>query len=253
MLDNVKDLEGFAVGATDGELGTISDLYFDDQHWAIRYLVVQTGGWLRGRKVLISPSAVRRVRWDKDIIDVRLTRQQVRDSPSIDTDKPVSRQHEIDYYDYYGYPYYWEGAYLWGPLMYPTSLAEAPDDSAAASSAPRQVEVAAEGEPPIEGQRETADSHLRSSNDVIGHEAMASDGPIGSVQTFLFDDESWAIRHLVVNTGNWLPGKRVLLSPQQIQRISWPEREVYLDITRQQVKASPEYTHQLVATFQIHE
>jgi hypothetical protein len=103
----------------------------------------------------------------------------------------------------------------------------------------------------MDAGHEAGDSHLRSSNAVIGHEAMASDGAIGSVQSFVFDDESWAIRHLVVDTSIWLPGKRVLLSPQHIQRISWPAREVYLDISREEVKASPEYAHQFVATFQV--
>lgn len=251
MLRDVKDLKGYALGATDGELGTVKDLYFDDQRWAIRYLVVEAGGWLSGRKVLISPSAVRSVDWDNDKIDVGLTQQQVKDSPSIDTDKPVSRQHEMSYYDYYGYPYYWEGTYLWGPLMYPMYSIGPSADSVPAVSRSDPVDAAEEREERTEG--EASDLHLRSCNDVIGHEAMARDGPIGRVQSFLFDDESWAIRHLIVETGNWLPGKRVLLSPRQIQRISWPGREVYLDITRQEITTSPEYVHQHVPTHQARE
>src|SRR5690349_6096861 len=250
MLHDIKKLEGYAVGASDGELGTVKDLYFDDQHWAIRYLVVEAGGWLSGRKVLISPGAVIRVAWDEDTIDVRLTRQQVRDSPSIDTDKPVSRQHEMEFSDYYGYPYYWEGTYLWGPLMYPFPSVEPPADSSPVASSPGRGDTMEAGKGNIDVKPEATDSHLRSGNDVIGHEAMATDGPIGGTQGFVFDDESWSIRHLVVNTANWLRGKRVLLSPHQIQHISWPEREVYLDITRQAVKASPEYTEQFVATLQ---
>jgi sporulation protein YlmC with PRC-barrel domain len=254
MLHNVEELEGYAVEATDGELGTVKDIYFDDEHWAIRYLVVETGGWLSGRKVLISPSAVHRVAWNNEVIEMRLTRQQVKDSPRTDTDKPVSRQHEMDFHDYYGYPYYWQGAWApFMPIMCPIPSAESSADAAASASPARRDDVAHEVGAPADGKREAADSHLRSSNDVIGHEAMASDGPIGSVQTFVFDDETWAIRSLVVNTGNWLPGKRVLLSPQHIQRISWPEREVYLDITRQEVKASPEYTRHLKADCELRE
>jgi len=253
MLHDVKELEGCAVGATDGELGAVKDVYFDDLHWIIRYLVVETSGWLSGRKVLISPRAVRCVAWDSHVMDVELTRQQVIDSPSLDADNPVSRQHETDYHDYYGYPYYWKGIYLWGPLMYPISSSEASAYPAPGAGAPRRGDSAEKWERPVEGKRHSADSHLRSSNDVIGHDAIASDGPIGSVHNFVFDDESWAIRHLVVRTGNWFPGKRVLLWPQHIQRITWPEREVYLDITRQEVKASPEYTHQIMATHYVRE
>jgi uncharacterized protein YrrD len=248
MLHDVKKLEGYAVGATDGELGTAKDVYFDDNRWAIRYLVVETGSWLRGREVLISPSSVRSVAPDNGLIHLTLSQQQVKESPGIDTNKPVSRQHEIAFYKYYGYPYYWDGAFLWGPVMYPRVPAEPSRDSASGSSARYDAQAADEGEARIEGENPPGDSHLRSSNDVIGHEALASDGPIGSVHSFVFDDESWAIRYLVVNTGNWLPGKRVLLSPHRIQSISWTEREVYLDMTREEVKASLRYTDHILHT-----
>src|SRR5438093_9129794 len=119
MLHNVKELSGFTVGARDGELGRVDDAYFDDQRWVIRYVVVDTGRWLGGRKVLISPRSVRGIDWSNEVLNVDLTQQQVRDAPSIDTQKPVSRQHEIDYYNYYGYPYYWEGSGLWGPTILP--------------------------------------------------------------------------------------------------------------------------------------
>lgn len=253
MLHDLKELERHAVGATDGKLGLVSDVYFDDRYWTIRYLVIEAGGWLRRRKVLITPSAIRRVSWDNEVIAVRLTRQQVRDSPGIDTDKPVSRQREMHFYGDYGYPYYWQGAYSWGTLGDSMFSADMAVESASAAATPRQDGPESAGQQRIEGEDETASSHLRSSSDVVGHEAMASDGPVGSVQNFLFDDESWKIRHLVVNTGNWLPGKRVLLSPGQIQRISWRERKVYLDVTREEVEASPQYAHQLMGTYQAHE
>lgn len=121
MQRSVKQLEDCSVGASDGELGTVNDVYSDDERWTIRYMVVKAGGWLSGRKVLISPSAVREVAWADHVMHVSLTKQQVRDSPSIDTDKPVSRQHEIDYYNYYGYPNYWEGGSL-GPWRVSHSL-----------------------------------------------------------------------------------------------------------------------------------
>jgi hypothetical protein len=123
-------------------------------------------------------------------------------------------------------------------------------DSAPAANASHFVDAAGDRAEPVDGEGEASDSHLRSSNDVIGHEAMASDGPIGRVQGFIFDDGNWAIRHVIVETGNWLPGKRVLLSPREIQRISWPGREVYLDIARQELMTSPEYVLQHVPTYQ---
>ena len=239
MLHNVKELEGFTVGARDGELGKVEDVYFDDQRWTIRHVVVDTGGWLSGRKVLISPRSVRSFDWDGDVINVDLTQQQVRDGPSIDTDKPVSRQHEIAYNRYFGYPYYWEGASLWGPTMVPFPWVGASPDPGLAAQMPD--DVAREMQSRVDDDGATADVHLRSCDEVIGYEIMASDGSIGSVDDFVFDEASWAIRFLVVDTRKWLPGKHVRLAPEQVDHVSWEDREVYVKMTRKAVEDSPEY------------
>jgi len=119
MLYGFVKLNGLPVEATDGDVGKVKDIYFDDHRWAVRYPVVETGSWLAGRKVLISPISVKSIDREKNIARVGLTQQQVRASPNIDTDKPVSRQHERDFFDYYGYPYYWSGPRLWGTASYP--------------------------------------------------------------------------------------------------------------------------------------
>ena len=241
MLHTVKELHDFTVGATDGEIGEVKDVYFDDERWAIRYMVVETGGWLSGRKVLISPISVRDVTWDDEVINVSLSQQQVRESPSIDTDKPVSRQHEIDYYNYYGYPNYWDGADLWGLGVYPLPWVGASPDVAVSSRPSSDDSVTRQRQQRLDRERESADSHLRSSKEVIGYEIMATDGPIGSVENFVFDDKSWAIVYIVVDTRKWLPGKHVLLAPEWIDSVSWSEHEVYVKVTRQAVETSPEY------------
>ena len=122
MLRNTKDIENCVIGATDGIIGHVKDLYFDDEAWVIRYLVVDTGPWLSSRKVLISPIAISSPNWTEEILPVSITKEQVKNSPDIDTDKPVSRQHENAYMGYYGYPYYWDGAGLWGGGAYPGML-----------------------------------------------------------------------------------------------------------------------------------
>ena len=114
MLANTTHLKGLVIRATDGEIGTVDQLYFDDESWAIRYLTVKTGSWLEDREVLISPFSVTNVDWPAKRLDVELTKKQVKDSPSIDTQRPVSRQYETEYLGYYGYPNYWNGSYLWG-------------------------------------------------------------------------------------------------------------------------------------------
>ena len=119
MIRSASELKGYTIRASDGDIGEVMQFYFDDEKWTIRYLVADTGGWLMGRKVLISPAALGRVDWNSRTLGVNMTKERVENSPSIDTDRPVSRQHESAYYDYYGYPYYWSGPYVWGPVAYP--------------------------------------------------------------------------------------------------------------------------------------
>lgn len=232
MLRSLTQLKGCALGATDGDVGSVDEVYFDDARWGIRYLVVDTGGWLTGRVVLISPISIRGADWSERIIKVDLTRKQVEESPDIDADKPVSRQQEIAYFGYYGYPWYWGGPFLWGLDTYPlgTNRPMTPADPAA-----REMQTR------IERELETADHHLRSSAEVTGYSIHATDDDIGHVDDFLFDDASWAIRYMIVDTRNWWPGKKVLISPQWIERIDWPQSEVFVTLTRAAVEASPEY------------
>ena len=228
MLIGVKQLMGFALAATDGAIGEVEDCYIDDAHWTVRYLVVDTGGWLSGRRVLISPMAVRAAdpRGERVIVD--LTRAQVEASPDIDTHRPVSRQHEITLLQHYGWPTYWYGPYAWGPVMLPTPLPPAPD---AVSD-----EVAARAE-----QDNLEDAHLHATSEVIGYDIQAQDGAIGHVDDFLVDDRAWTIRWLVVDTGNWLPGKHVLVAPDWVQDVAWTDRSVRLALTRAQIEGAPEY------------
>jgi hypothetical protein len=223
-------LKDSSLRAKDAEIGSVEDLYFDDEGWAIRYVVVDTGKWLPGRKVLISPVSVTTVDWDAKAITVSLDKIQVENSPDIATHKPISRQHELEFYDYYGYPYYWPGPYMWGPVPYPGLLGGPSQPSS------QDKELRA-----IEEKQRSQDQHLRSAREVINYYIEASDGEIGHVEDFLLDDESWAIRYLVVDTKNWWPGKKVIVSPQWIRSVSWPDSKVYVDLPRQSIKGAPEY------------
>ena len=226
MLTN-KRLKDFTIRATDGELGTVIDLYIDDETWAIRYLIADTGKWLSGRRVLISPMSVIHLDLAAARVDVALTKRQVEHSPEIDTHLPVSRQHEATFLGYYGYPYYWGGPYLWGPAFFPAGLGV---------SEKRSAEALAE-----KVRKESPDSHLRSTEAVTGYDIAAADGEIGHVDGFVVDDEAWAIRYLEVATRNWLPGKKVLVSPAWIERVSWTDSTVYAGLTREAIKDAPEY------------
>lgn len=228
MLRSVNSLRGYMIQATDGEIGHVDQFYFDDQEWTVRYLVVDTGGWLTGRRVLISPIALGDTDWQGQRLHVKLTRQQVENSPDIDTDRPVSRQQEVGYFQYYGWPYYWGGPGLWGGAMYPGYLAYAPAVDAAVEEEQRRVE-------------EEGDPHLRSTNEVMGYKIQARDDEIGGVSDFILDDETWAIRYLVVDTGGWWPGKKVLVPPPWIEQVSWTDQKVYVELDRDTIRNGPEW------------
>ena len=114
MLNKAKTLTTYKLLSLDGEIGKVNEFYFDDHYWTIRYLIADTGNWLMGRQVLISPHALVTVNKEEQYIAINLTKKQIEDSPSLDTDKPVSLQFEEAYYGYYKWPTYWEGPYMWG-------------------------------------------------------------------------------------------------------------------------------------------
>lgn len=228
MLNKVKTLKGYKLDSLDGEFGQVEEFYFDDRYWTIRYLVANTGNWLTGRQVLISPYALVAAIKAEQHIAVDLSKKQIEESPSLDSDKPVSRQFEDSYHGYYGYPTYYGGPYIWGTYPYIERNRES-------------------WNVPNPGQ-ETGDSHLRSTDSMRGHSIQATDGEIGHVEDFIIDDETWAIRYLVVATRNWWLGRKVLVSPQWIERVSWSDEKVFVNLTREAIKQSPEYTEESLLT-----
>jgi len=228
MLRSLKDLEGYAVSATDGDIGHVVEFLLDDGNWTVRYLVVQAGGplFLDGRRVLISPIAFRKVEWLAQRFHLALTMDKIKNSPDVDVDKPVSRQHERDYHGYYGLPLYWRHSGVWGMGAYPGLLAGGTLDL---------------DEGPDEDSDESGDVHLRSAKELRGYHIQGSDQPIGHVEDFIVDDETWEVRYLAIDTRNWWFGKKVLVAPRWASRVSWVDRKVYVDMSRQAIKESPEW------------
>jgi hypothetical protein len=228
MLIKAKELKGYSLKSLDGDIGSASEFFFDDRYWAIRYLVANTAGWLSGRKVLISPYSLDGVNTAEEKVFVLLNKKQIEESPSIDADEPVSRQYETSYNGYYDLPNYWGGPYMWGSYAH-LEL----DRTRLNRPASETIEW---------------DRHLRSTHEVTGYHLVAPDGEIGHVDDFIIDDETWAIRYLVVATKNWWPGKKVLISPKWIENVSWGEREVSTGLSRETIKAAPEYTDESMLT-----
>lgn len=222
MLKRTQTLTGYSLACLDGIIGTVKEFYFDDQFWVIRYLVVDTGNWLPGRQVLISPHAMVAIMTEGGHIAVQLTKKQIEDSPSLDSDKPVSRQFEEASSEYYGWPMYWGGPCMWGSVPYIVR-----DPAAKKATAPGE---------------KSWDPHLRSTYDVRGHYIESKDGEFGHVEDFVIDDEIWAIRYLIIDTENWWPGRKVLVSPRWIERVSWEESKVFVNLSHKAIRQSPEYS-----------
>jgi len=211
MLYSIQQRYGEKLRATDGEIGHVRDFYFDDKTWTIRYLVADTGGWLSGRQVLISPHAFGHIYPNGKVLLVNLTREQIEMSPSIDEHKPVSRQHEEEYHRYYGYPYYAETWPLWGLATYP---------------------VVAPPPPATVAKTDGVDSHLRSTRVVKGYKVEGIDGGIGAVADFLISGRNWMLREMLVESGHWYSGKEIHIPIENISRISYNESTVYVDAAK---------------------
>ena len=169
MLHKARDLQGDAIHAEDGEIGSVDDLYFNEVDWDVRYLVVNTRRWIPGRKYLVSPVAIDRDQPMHGDIRVELTREQISRCPS-----------------------------------------------------------------------STTESKLRSSVEVIGCGIEATDGTVGSVADLVIDDETWEITDVLVDSRHWLPGRLLLISPQVIERIDWPQKTLHLRLAREDILQAPE-------------
>lgn len=228
MLRSAREVIGYGLRAVDDEIGTVKDFLFDDRVWTVRYLVADTGGWLSGRLVLIAPVSLGQPQWASRLLPVNLTKEQIENSPGIEADRPVSRQQEKSLTEYYGWPVYWptyfEGAGILG-----------------VAAAPPTPETARDSEEERARRRESEDPHLRSVKEVTGYHIRATDGEMGHVEDFVLEDDDWVIRYMVVDTRNWLPGKKVLVAPGWIESIDWAESKVAVDLSRDQIKDGPEY------------
>jgi uncharacterized protein YrrD len=226
MFVHLKDIEGLKISAEDGEIGHVADVYVDDHQWVVRYLVIATGSWLFGKKVLVSPNAVSKIDWSAGSICVALSKEQVRNSPDIDTDRPISRQQEAEYHLYYNFPPYWGGVALWGRYERPGEQADASDEVATRQDSKYGAKW---------------DSHLRSAKEVRGYRIQATDGEVGHIDNFLMEPYTWAVRYLVINTGGWLRRHEVLFIPKLIDRLSWADALVTVNTSKQLLEHAPEY------------
>lgn len=229
MLRKTSDLFDYKLHTQDDEdMGKVDDFYFDRDDWTVRYLVADIGSWLFGREVLLSTSALGSPNWDEKLLPVHLSKAQVKDSPDIDLAVPVTRTHEEELTRYYGWPSYWgTPMYVAGGVAPAVAPMHTPR-----TDAPRDV---------VEAIQNSEESHIFSVRDTLDYTIEATDGEIGHVDDFFVDDQDWTIRYLLVDTGNWLPGKKVLISPRWVDGVDWHEGRVFVNMNKEQIENSPEF------------
>ena len=228
MLRRLAELRGRRALALDGEIGKVRDAFFDEEGWIVRYLIVDTGGWLSGRKVLIDPRSVALMDHTLHTVWLSLSRARIESSPSIDLDKPVSHQHELQLNHHYGFCSDWTRSMPWGPGLLP----------------PAMVPITAHsGELEERGWPATPrpDPYLRSVREVLEFTLITLDGHVGAIKDVFFDDETWTLRYLIVQTGGWLLGRRVLVNAGQVRRVNWAARLVEVNQTRKQIEEGREF------------
>jgi len=214
MLRRASELHGWAIGTRDGDIGHVADVYLDDHRWAVRYLVVDTGQWLPGKRVLILPRLVSGVDPVGRKLQTALTRRQVKLGPDPDRARPVSRQHETELRHCYEFP----------------SFAVTVGAS-----------VALAGSAPGERRRPGGDCYLRSVRAITGYYVHAQDGDVGHAEDILVDDAAWTVRHLLVSIGNRWPNRRVLVPVGWVARLSWDAGAVDVSLPGEAIRLAPEY------------
>lgn len=239
MLRSVESLKGYDIKAKDGEIGKATDLLFDDKLWTTRYLVVKLGSWFNRHKQLIAAAELGQPDWKNHRFPVDLTRDQIKNSPDLDDEMPLSRQREIELHNYFQWVPYWT-TYRY-PETETVGAPPGPPPGAPPTGLSPTLEHEFTDKMKDKGE-DSFDYHLRSMKEVEGYQIQAKDDDVGHVEEFIVDDEDWTIRYLVIDTRNWLPGgKKVLIAPEWIETVSWAERHVHVGLEKDQIKDSPEY------------
>jgi hypothetical protein len=214
MLRSLNEIRGYELRARDGELGKVTDFLFDDRAWVVRYVAARAGSWIAGRDVLISPAKLGTPDWEGQALPVDMTVEQIRNSPGVESQPPVSRRESVDLSRYY----------IWVPFQVPTGTPIAVKEA--------KEDETGDGQP---------DPHLRSADEVKGYKIDATDEEFGHVADFIADTNTWHIRYIVIDTLNWIPGGEVLIAPQWTERVDWEERELHVAMSREKIENCPDY------------
>ena len=218
----MKKRIGFSLKTTDDEIGVVKDFLVDDRSWAVRYLSIDTSKWLPlSRKVLISPISFQQFDLDDSLVHVNLSAQQVKDSPSIDEHKPISRVYEELMFTYFGYGYYWMGPGIWGDYGSPNRLVDEIDKN--------ELDAELEQDKPV--------NHLRSFDELLDYKFVANGEEVGHISDFVLNDKTWLIESVIVDTSEWLSSAHHYYIPiKHVTNIDWSDKQAECDLSVEKIK-----------------
>jgi sporulation protein YlmC with PRC-barrel domain len=251
MLRSLESIRGHSISATDGEVGSVSDFVLDGGTWKVRYLVVNTGSWLSERLVLLPPDVTIASDWNRNRVDVALTREQVKNSPGIEGHETASQKAEAESSGHHGWSHVFSVRGGAAPAArpvppfgaMPSRVLESEVPSAGRTSledVPRTDSGTLPDEKATDKRDEPRDEDaLYSYRELTKYEASAEDGVVGKVVDVVVDDRAWDARYLVIVTGGWLRGRTVVVAPQWVRFVNWRGKDIRLDVTRGEVEGSP--------------
>ncbi|MFP4416268.1 MAG: PRC-barrel domain-containing protein [Fibrobacterota bacterium] len=224
MAQSLRKIIGFTLEAIDGKAGKVQDVYFDDVYWQIHYLIIQTGGILEMKQVIIPPHAIDKVDWEKKILYASLSKEKVKSSPDPDTRKTVSRMHEIAMFRYHQWPYYWANK---------TEPPKSQEISDILTDEEKRVRELVEDS--------STHVHLRSLREVLGYHVEVNQRKDGQVHDFIIDEKRWTVCVLEVGSGGWFSHSIHSYDKEQVDMISWMKKKIMLHTSSKQVQNAVEH------------
>jgi hypothetical protein len=222
-MKTLEHLRKCKLQATDGEFGRVRDILIEQKTWTARWLVADTGDWLLGRKVLISPLSLGEPDMEKNVLPVKMTQDEIESSPPLDEDAPVSRSYEQSYFSHYQWPAYWYGGMLWGQMNHPTSLNMSPD-----------AEQDNTFDPPSSVEED--ENPLRSGHELTKYQLVSGEDKLGVVEDLLLNDQDWSVKYIQFDTRKWFHGLTLHVSPEKIHDISWADHCLYTDVSSEELE-----------------
>lgn len=222
-------LKKYSIYATDGEMGKVHDLYFDDERWGLRYAVVDSRKWLPGRRVLLSPATFDSINDEEGFVKANEDKETIRNSPKVPEGQPITKEVEKSLTGYYGWSRYWTDSLVGG--IQPRPYNDLRNEALAKDQMQQELNL-----------NNDKDHDLRSAGETMDYKVHADNGKLGHAADLVFDDHYWKMRYLVVQ-GEGLPNEDqyYLIDLQDVESVDWFDGDIYVKGSLESIKNKKSY------------